>query len=317
MPPDSAGTKLIDILKKIPIFAGLSPNYVRLLLNLCENRRVEAGTQLFRSGTASDEMYILLSGELDISTKEGTQLATIKPVAAVGVGVITGETRMATAEASQDSQILAITKITLDRLLRDDKTFASRVYRNFINIVSENLSNDNIRLSESQFQKSRFENRIDLLERRIEVQKRTLDLVLDYLETEKIMPRAEAQARLDGEWDDDDLCILIVDDEADFRQLLVDALPDYLILEASNGREALEVLSQETPDLVITDIRMPEMDGIELLEELKERYPSLPVLAISGFMDPDEVHQYGFDGFIRKPVKIAALIKLVEAALYE
>ena len=83
---------LIQLLKKIPIFDELPPTQVRLLLSLCENRKLGEGEILCESGTPSDEMYILLTGQLSVITAEGLNVATILPATTVGeMGVVTGE----------------------------------------------------------------------------------------------------------------------------------------------------------------------------------------------------------------------------------
>ena len=78
--------------------------------------------------------------------------------------------------------------------------------------------------------------------------------------------------------------ILVVDDNTEFRRGLAKALRqhDYEVAEAADGREAMALLRKDQPDLIITDINMPEMDGIEILNELRVTETSVPVIAISG-----------------------------------
>ncbi|HEX4961397.1 MAG TPA: SpoIIE family protein phosphatase [Thermoanaerobaculia bacterium] len=87
-------------------------------------------------------------------------------------------------------------------------------------------------------------------------------------------------------------CILVVDDEVDSRQVLRFHLEDlgYEILEAADGQEALEVFEEcgGRVELVITDIRMPRMDGEVLILELHKREPNLPIVGITGHMDLHE-----------------------------
>ena len=71
------------------------------------------------------------------------------------------------------------------------------------------------------------------------------------------------------------------------------------------------------PDLVITDIKMPKMDGYALLDKLREAYPDLPVVAISGFASADDIEEYDFDGFIEKPMQVEEFRQIVEGALSE
>jgi DNA-binding NtrC family response regulator len=77
--------------------------------------------------------------------------------------------------------------------------------------------------------------------------------------------------------------ILVVDDELNMREILEDALSaDYAIATAANGHEALELLAGQDFDLIITDVMMPEMDGIELLLAMQKIKPEQKFVAISG-----------------------------------
>ena len=78
--------------------------------------------------------------------------------------------------------------------------------------------------------------------------------------------------------------ILVVDDDCDFRSMLCRALKrlGYDVLDALNGRVALQLLEARGVDLVITDVLMPDMEGVEFIDHLRRRYPTLPVVAISG-----------------------------------
>ena len=78
--------------------------------------------------------------------------------------------------------------------------------------------------------------------------------------------------------------ILIVDDEPDLREILVDFLStNYRCIEAENGLEALKILETETPQLIITDLKMPVMDGIEFLSKLDSKFENTPKIAITAY----------------------------------
>lgn len=81
--------------------------------------------------------------------------------------------------------------------------------------------------------------------------------------------------------------VLLVDDEQLIRKLLARALsgPELEVLEAPSGTAALELFAAERFDLVITDVQMPEMTGIELTRRLKQQVPTLPVVLISGVFE--------------------------------
>jgi CheY-like chemotaxis protein len=81
--------------------------------------------------------------------------------------------------------------------------------------------------------------------------------------------------------------ILLVDDNANGLKARKAVLEDlgYGIVTACNGQDALERFSPESFDLVVTDFKMPHMDGLELIVNLRERAPGLPIVLISGFVD--------------------------------
>ena len=117
--------------------------------------------------------------------------------------------------------------------------------------------------------------------------------------------------------------ILLIDDEATLREVLRHALErdGHRVLEAANGKEALEVSRGVALDLVVTDIVMPEMDGIEVILALAERNPGLPVVAMSGGgLFPKELllsnaHILGAVSTLAKPFEIDELAVAVRGAL--
>jgi CheY-like chemotaxis protein len=102
--------------------------------------------------------------------------------------------------------------------------------------------------------------------------------------------------------------ILIVEDEEDALTLFKDALgaSGFETLGASNGQEALDLLSKDKVDLVLLDIVMPVLDGIETLRQLKadkNKYGSMPVVMLSnigGDVAIDKALEYGADGYLLK-----------------
>jgi CheY-like chemotaxis protein len=106
--------------------------------------------------------------------------------------------------------------------------------------------------------------------------------------------------------------ILVVDDEESIREIMKMGLDrlGYHSKFAKNGKEALEILDKEEFPLIITDIRMPEMGGIELCVRIKEKNPETFVYAFSGVVrkvDFDQLEKMGFDGLICKPFKFEVL----------
>jgi CheY-like chemotaxis protein len=78
--------------------------------------------------------------------------------------------------------------------------------------------------------------------------------------------------------------ILLVEDDTDLRRLLTKVLEreNYRVLEAGTGLEAMQILDLQIPDLVITDIIMPDQDGIGTINQLKKHHPDIKIIAISG-----------------------------------
>lgn len=114
--------------------------------------------------------------------------------------------------------------------------------------------------------------------------------------------------------------ILIVDDEKLIRWSMRQKLGSwgYQVSEAEDIQEALRKISQETPDLVTLDIKLPDGSGIELLKEIKENHPALPVIMITAFGVVDVAVQalkLGAYDFIEKPINFEKLENIVRNAL--
>ena len=109
--------------------------------------------------------------------------------------------------------------------------------------------------------------------------------------------------------------VLVVDDEEIARQVLVRALADVVVVEASGAEEALDLMVEAPVDLVITDIALRRMDGCAFAARMRERWPEVPILAISGYVDDRDVAEFEFDGFLQKPIDIEQLRRLVREAL--
>jgi DNA-binding NtrC family response regulator len=96
--------------------------------------------------------------------------------------------------------------------------------------------------------------------------------------------------------------ILIIDDEVQIREMLGQMLTreGYEVVHAPNGKEGMRVCRQQAIDLIITDIIMPEKDGIEMILELRHDFPDLKVIAISGG------GRLGPDGYLEMAKKLGA-----------
>ena len=106
--------------------------------------------------------------------------------------------------------------------------------------------------------------------------------------------------------------ILLVDDEKDIRDVLRLPLMDlgFEVLEAENGEDALRLFENAQPPMILTDIKMPGMDGIELLQKVKHVNPETEVIMITGHGDMDlavKSLKYDATDFITKPINVDVL----------
>src|ERR671917_2068755 len=114
--------------------------------------------------------------------------------------------------------------------------------------------------------------------------------------------------------------LLIVDDEPGMRQLLshVFGRAEHSVRAAESGAKALELLRQEPADLIISDVKMPDMNGIELLRRVREFLPDAAVVMMTAFATVEtarEAFKLGADDFIQKPFDVDELKLIVEKAL--
>jgi len=116
--------------------------------------------------------------------------------------------------------------------------------------------------------------------------------------------------------------ILLIEDEAAIRRVLGKILSEenksYVVTEAADGLEGIELIKKEDYDLVLCDIKMPKMDGVEVLEALKKIKPEIPVVMISGHGDLDtavNTMRLGAFDYISKPPDLNRLLNTVRNAL--
>ncbi|HLT36709.1 MAG TPA: response regulator [Enhygromyxa sp.] len=111
--------------------------------------------------------------------------------------------------------------------------------------------------------------------------------------------------------------VLVIDDNADLAENIAEILEDcgVDVHLASDAQKALERFDDRKWSLVVTDVRMPGLDGIELLSLIKERSPGTPVLVMTGFADRDTIaraHHSGALAVVHKPIDLDAFLELVE-----
>ena len=113
--------------------------------------------------------------------------------------------------------------------------------------------------------------------------------------------------------------VLIVDDHTLFRQGLQKVLEAYeeiqVVGEACNGKEAITKVEESSPDIVLMDIKMPRMDGIESIELIKKNYPQLNIIALSMYEDAEYVLKAvnaGASGYMQKDVSVDRLVGTIK-----
>ena len=112
--------------------------------------------------------------------------------------------------------------------------------------------------------------------------------------------------------------ILVVEDQEDNRQILRDLLAsaNYEMDEAENGQEALDAVAKQRPDLILMDIQLPEVSGLEVTKWLKEddTLKSIPVVAVTAFAmkgDEEVIRQGGCEAYISKPISVTSFLDTV------
>jgi len=116
--------------------------------------------------------------------------------------------------------------------------------------------------------------------------------------------------------------VLIVDDNRDSRDLIRAILKNFRfeVVEASQGREALDQIRKERPDLVLLDIDMPVLDGFGVVENIRREadFADLPIIAVTAYAmerDREKALAAGFTAYITKPVRAAGLRRQVQELL--
>ena len=116
--------------------------------------------------------------------------------------------------------------------------------------------------------------------------------------------------------------VLIAEDNPINRELLRELLENrgYKVTEACNGEEAVAVVEQAPPDIVLLDIGMPLLDGFGVVRRLREnpRFTSLPVVAVTAYAmqgDREKIMDSGFDGYLSKPVDSKSLVHELDRLL--
>lgn len=116
--------------------------------------------------------------------------------------------------------------------------------------------------------------------------------------------------------------VLIVDDEDALRTILSSELASagYEVATASDGEEGITEVKNRKFDLVLLDIKMPKLDGFEVLKFIKKEHPAVKVIMLTGFADLKnaiESKKYGAEDFVSKPYDLVDLLTTIERVLSE
>jgi CheY-like chemotaxis protein len=114
--------------------------------------------------------------------------------------------------------------------------------------------------------------------------------------------------------------ILVVEDNPRNMRLIGMALKakGYLLLEATDGEEGLRMALEESPDLIIMDIQLPRIDGIEVTRRLRQGFDHVPIIALTAYAmkgDRERILEAGCDAYLAKPIDTRILPQMVEEIL--
>ena len=111
--------------------------------------------------------------------------------------------------------------------------------------------------------------------------------------------------------------VLVIDDNKETRSLFKLVLSDYAVLEAENGSKGLQLYEKHHPNIVLTDMHMPEMDGIEVIKEIKKLDSLAKIVVLTGSSDPEsrELYAAGAHKVFLKPIQKRVLLKMIREVL--
>ena len=320
----SPSDMMIQVIGKLPLFKGLSPNQVHYMLSMAEHRILQPGQALCTAQKPASEIHILVGGELGRLANDSTVEERIAPICPIGaIELLTHKLYKDTFEALQTSHVLSVSGTLFEKMLDSDRDAQVKIYQNLAAILAGNMEYESDRQAEFQEQKSNYQARIHTLETQLKDMNDKMTEMMGLL----IQDKDDAQLRsmsaqlnqtmdlLTQDGPERPPCVLVVDDQAEFRTFIRRVLSSCTVLEAESGSIALDTIRTNKVDLVISDIRMSEMDGCTLLTNLRHLYPDLTVLATSGALNREDLSAYDFNGFIDKPIEAAELRTIVANAL--
>jgi DNA-binding response OmpR family regulator len=131
--------------------------------------------------------------------------------------------------------------------------------------------------------------------------------------------RTEAMTAKEKTMGKDNIKILLVDDEEDFVKTLSERIQMRALGTdvALNGEEALKLVDNEVPDVMVLDLKMPGIDGMEVLRRVKKAYPQVQVIILTGHgseKDEEQARRLGAFDYLQKPVEIDNLVNKIRRA---
>ena len=140
---------LQTILQKLFIFRDCRAAQIREVLKICSSRTFKAGESICKQGEKSEEMFIILSGRVQIDAADGSPLLSETAITIIGeAGMLTGERRLATVTAQTDVKTLSIGSSTLMPKFSEDPVLASLIYRNVLFMERSKLIASNQRIAQ-------------------------------------------------------------------------------------------------------------------------------------------------------------------------
>ncbi|MCK4738880.1 MAG: response regulator [Deltaproteobacteria bacterium] len=115
--------------------------------------------------------------------------------------------------------------------------------------------------------------------------------------------------------------VLVVEDDFMNKVLVKEMLTlnGFIVIEAGDGKEAVRMAVSESPDVILMDLHLPEMDGIRAMKTIKEdkgqRMPIIALTASAMLGDEEKILNYGFDGYVPKPIELKRLVNSVKDAI--
>lgn len=268
---------LVQVIGRIDLFNGVSTHALRALLAVSEHRILEAGQALCANGDAPTELLVLCAGECSRRHADASQAESLRAFALIGgVEILSDQTFSADVQTLGTCHILSVARQLFLDVLDSDRDAQLAMYRNMTQILTRQRQQPTPQGEAQQQLRDRIES--------LEEQLREVTAQLQSVQA-ATLPK-----------------VLVVDDEPECRWLVRQILAHCEVYEASGGSEALDIMRTRALDLVITDIRMPQMDGCTLLMNLRTLYPDLPVVATSGALDIDSLRNYNFNAFVEKPI---------------